>query len=158
MEAAERNEAFALLAAAREAALQERFTVIMATFIDLMIADEKARAGDIDGAIELSRAAVEEEFACGDTIQQAAATATLVRALLSRGGPTDLPEACEAIERVAAVPTEPGFVINQLWLSAMRALEAQARGDEPLTANIETNIVRWRIRLASRAISLGRGR
>ena len=40
-------------------------------------------------------------------------------------------EAQAAIDRLAAVPTEPGFVMNDIWLLRMRALEAQARGDEP---------------------------
>ena len=39
-------------------------------------------------------------------------------------------EAQAAIDRLAAVPTEPGFVMNDIWLLRMRALEAQARGDE----------------------------
>ena len=60
-----------------------------------------------------------------------ATTAALVQALLRRGGATDLPEAHEAIDRLAAVPTEPGFVLNDLWLLQMRAFEAEARGDEP---------------------------
>jgi adenylate cyclase len=59
-----------------------------------------------------------------------AATAILVNALLRRGGPTDLREAQVAIDRLAAVPTEPGFVLNDLWLLSMRASEARARGDE----------------------------
>jgi adenylate cyclase len=51
--------------------------------------------------------------------------------LLRRGGPADLLEAQAAIDRLAAVKTEPGFVVNDIWLLRMRAWEAQARGDEP---------------------------
>ncbi|OBH93339.1 adenylate/guanylate cyclase domain-containing protein [Mycobacterium sp. E2733] len=126
----QRDDAFALFAAAREAALQERFTLLAATFVDMIFAREKVQAGDLDGAVELSRAAVEAEYSSGDMIDLAAATATLVEALLRRSGPTDLREAQAAIERLAAVPTEPGFVMNEIWLLRMRALEAQARGDE----------------------------
>ena len=93
-------------------------------------ANEKARTGDFDGAIELSRTAIEHECASADMINLAAATATLVNALLRRGGAGDLREAQAAIDRLAAVPTEPGFVLNDLWLLQMRALEARARGDE----------------------------
>ncbi len=57
------------------------------------------------------------------------ATATLVQALLRRGGQTDLQEAQAAIERLAAVPNEPGFVLHDIWLLRMRAWEGQARGD-----------------------------
>ena len=68
----QRDDAIALLAAAREAALQERFTLVAATWVDTCLADEKARVGDLDGAIELSRAAVEADYACGEMIVRAA--------------------------------------------------------------------------------------
>jgi len=126
----QREDAFPLLAAAREAALQERFTVLVATFVDLVVAREKSSVGDLDGAIELARPAVEAEYTCADVMNLAAATATLVNSLLRRGGAADLLEAQAAIERLAAVPSEPGFVMNNIWLLRMRAWEAQARGDE----------------------------
>ena len=126
----QRDDAFPLLAAAREAALRERFTLLVATWVDVSFAYEKARTGDLDGAIELLRPAVEYEYACADMIFLGAATAALVQALLRRDRPTDLREAQAAIDRLAAVPTEPGFVLNDLWLLQMRTLEAQARGDE----------------------------
>ncbi|OBB89823.1 adenylate/guanylate cyclase domain-containing protein [Mycobacterium sp. 852002-40037_SCH5390672] len=125
-----REDSFTLLAAAREAALQERYTLVAATVVDAVEADEMARAGDLDGAIELSRAAVEQEYLCGDMIYLAGATAILVGALLHRGGPTDLQEAQATIDRLAAVPTEPGFVLHDIWLLRMRALEARAHGDD----------------------------
>jgi adenylate cyclase len=126
----QRNDAFALLDAAREAALQERSTLVAATFVDHFLANEKARNGDLEGAIELSRHAVEELYASGDKLMRGAASTSLVQALLRRGGSTDLREAQTAIDRLAAVPTEPGFVLHDLWLLPMRAAEARARGDE----------------------------
>ena len=129
-DAAQRSEAIPLLAAAREAALQERFTILAATWVDLYFASEKTDAGDVDGALELARPAVEFEYACGDSSFLAGATAVLVQALLRRGGPTDLQEAQAAIERLAAVPTEPGYVMADIWLLRMRAWESQARGDD----------------------------
>ncbi len=126
----QRQEAKPLLAAAREAALQERFTLLAATWVDLIFADERTRTGDLDGAIELARRAVEDEYACGDMSLLACASATLVEPLLRRGGPNDLRDALATIDRLAAVPTEPGFVVNDIWLLRMRALAAQARGDE----------------------------
>jgi adenylate cyclase len=124
------EDAFALLAAAREAALQERFTMVVATYVDLCVAEEKARNGDLDGAIDLSRAAVEVEYASGDLLVRAAGVSILVSALLRRGDPTDLLEAQAAIDRLAAVPTEPGFIMHDIWLLRMRAWEAEARGDD----------------------------
>jgi adenylate cyclase len=127
---AQRHEASPLLAAAREAALQERFTLLVATWVDLHFALEKARTGDVDGAIELARPAVEFEYACGDTILLPWATAALVQILLRRGGQADLKQARAAIDQLAAVPSEPGFVLSDIWLLRMRAWEAEARGDE----------------------------
>jgi adenylate cyclase len=54
----------------------------------------------------------------------------LVEALVQRGGEADLKEAEAAIDRLAAVPTDPGFVLNEIWLLRLRALLARAHGDE----------------------------
>ncbi|OBF79863.1 cyclase [Mycobacterium sp. 852002-51163_SCH5372311] len=126
----ERGDGIALLAKARNAAMQERSTLILTVFVDIYFAGEKVRVGDLDGAIELVQAAVEMEYASGEMNLRAAAVAALVEVLLRRAAPTDLQEAQAAIDRLAAVPTEPGFVVNDIWLLRMRALEGQARGDE----------------------------
>ena len=126
-----RDDAMRLLAAAREAALQEHFALLAATWVDLCFAVEKARTGDLDGAIDLARPAVEYDYACGDMGALAWATAILVQTLLRRGGKADLHEAQAAIERLATVPTEPGFILHEIWLLRMRAWEAKARGDGP---------------------------
>jgi adenylate cyclase len=49
---------------------------------------------------------------------------------LRRGGHTDLQQAQAAIDRLAAMPTEPGFIMYDIWLLRMRAWEAQARSDD----------------------------
>jgi adenylate cyclase len=125
-----RADGLALLAAAREAAVQERFTMITAAMVDTVLAEEKARAGDLDGSIDLSRAALEWDFASGDRVFGGPPTAVLVEALLRRGADTDLEEAQAAIDRLATVPTEPGFVLHDIFLLRLRALLARARGDE----------------------------
>jgi adenylate cyclase len=104
--------------------------VIVAAVVDSLLAMEKARAGDFHGAIELSRAAVEAEFASGDMIGCAPVTAVLVESLLLRGADGDLREAQAAIDRLAAVPTEPGFVLHEIQLLRLRALWAQTRLDD----------------------------
>jgi hypothetical protein len=58
------------------------------------------------------------------------ATTILVESLLDRGADGDLREAQEAIDRLAAVPTEPGFVLHELPLLRLRALMARAHGIE----------------------------
>ena len=126
----QREERFALLAAVREAALQERFTLAWAWLIDIQLAAEKARTGDVDGAVEISRGALERIFASGDKLSGTRCTAILIEALLRRGNDTDLQEAQAAIARSAAVPTEPGFVMHEIWLLRMRAGLARAQGDD----------------------------
>lgn len=129
-DAARRSDAFTLLAAAREAALQERFTMGAATLVNLFVGNEKLRTGDPDGAIELLRPTLDVQYARAERVIVGATTAALVKALLRRGRPADLLEAQSTIDRLAAVPTEPGFVVHDLWLLSMRAAMAQAHGDE----------------------------
>jgi hypothetical protein len=47
-----------------------------------------------------------------------------------RGSDGDFDEAQRAIDRLAALPTEPGFVLHDIWLLRLRALMAQAKGDD----------------------------
>jgi adenylate cyclase len=124
------EDAFALLAAAREAAAKERFPLVITAVVDTWWADEQAHAGDLDAAVELSRAAVEQVYACGDMFIRGRAAATLVSVLLDRGAQADRREAQAVADRLAAVPTEPGFVMHDIWLLRMRALLARARGDD----------------------------
>jgi adenylate cyclase len=126
----QQKDATPLFAAAREAALQEQFTLVVAQHVELRFADELARTGDLDGAIEVSRTAYTKLRACGDVLLCAWAAASMVEPLLRRGSPADLREAQTAIEQLAAMPTEPGFVINEIWLLRMRTWEAKARGDD----------------------------
>ena len=62
-------------------------------------------------------------------IYRASVTAALVEALLRRGGDTDLQEAQAAIDQLAAVPTETGCALHDIWLLRLRALLARAHGD-----------------------------
>jgi hypothetical protein len=53
----------------------------------------------------------------------------LVESLLARGTSADLKEAQAAIDRLAAEPTDPGFVLFEVPLLRLRALLARAHGD-----------------------------
>ena len=55
----------------------------------------------------------------------------LVELLLQRGEPADIAAAREAIDRLAAVPVEPGVVVYEVALLRLRALLGRACGDEP---------------------------
>ena len=127
--------------------------MIATAVIDAELAKEKARVGDLDGAIELSRAALEEEFASGGRTYGGSATAVMVEALLRRGGDADPQEAQAAMSWLAAVPTEPGFVMHGIWLLRLRALLAREHGDEISSRTSGIGIARWRKGLTSKDTS-----
>jgi len=125
-----RERGFELLAKVRERAANNLFTMTNLPIADIHIAREKARTGDIGGAIELARTVVDDLFHSGGSIWTALATSVLVEALLQRGGDGDLDEAESAIDQLAGAPTDPGFVVHEISLLRLRALLARARGDE----------------------------
>jgi adenylate cyclase len=53
-----------------------------------------------------------------------------VEALLQRGGDADVKEAQAVIDRLAAIATDPGFVLNELALLRLHAQLARAQGDK----------------------------
>jgi adenylate cyclase len=126
----QRDAGFALLAQVREAAVQQRFTLTIVPVVDIHLAQEEARSGDLDAAVGLALAVVDDLFDSGGTVWSAPATTVLVEALLRRATEGDIAEAEAAIDRLAAVPTDPGFVLHEIPLLRLRALLAQARGDD----------------------------
>ena len=125
-----RREGIELLIRARDAALQEGFMLVQIPTIDTYLAQDKARNGDLDGAIDLTRQVLDELFESRIYINCAFPTSVLVEALLARCADDDIRQAQAAIDRLAEVPTEPGFVLNELPLLRLRALLARAHGDE----------------------------
>ncbi|MGH3677720.1 MAG: ATP-binding protein [Mycobacterium sp.] len=99
-------------------------------FVVIETAKERARLGDLEGAIALGRETAEFLFASGDAITRGPAVSVLVESLLRRGTEADIDEAEAAIGRLATVPTDPGFVLYELPLLRLRALLARAHGDE----------------------------
>ncbi len=126
----ERAAGLDLFSQAREAAMTERFSLSALTIVDPEFAIEKARTGDLDGAIEMSRAVVDGAYESGDMIWRGRASAVLVDLLVRRGSAGDHREAQAVIDRLAAVPTDPGFVLHEFSLLRSRALLAQAHGDD----------------------------
>ncbi len=127
--AAERAVALELLRRARDAQVRRR-NLFIAAMADIRIVELTAEAGGVEVAIESARSIVDRLFDTGEMFLRGFATAVLVESLLRRGSDTDKQEAAAAIERLAAVPTDPGFVLNEIPLLRMRALLAQAHGDE----------------------------
>ena len=147
----QREHGFDLLAQVREAGLQERISVMVVPVVDIQIAKERLRTGDLDGAIELSRAVIDDLFSRGEMIYRGPPTSVLVEALLRRKADGDVQQAQAAIDRLAAVPTEPGFVLHELApAAAARAAGPRPRGRRPAIATIGIATARWRHRWASR--------
>ena len=127
--AADRDVALEVLRKARDAHVRRR-NLVYVTMADIRIAELTAEGGEVQGAIDSARSIVDRLFANGEMFLRGVATAALVESLLCRGSDTDVQEAAAAIERLAAVPTDPGFVLNEIPLLRMRALLAKAHGDE----------------------------
>ena len=145
----EREAGVALLAKVREDILRDRFSHPVLPLIDIHIAMETARAGDLDGAIDQSRAVVDDLFNSGEGAWTALPTTVLVEALVQRGAEGDLQEAQAAIDRLAEISTEFPFEVPLLRL---RALVARAGRRGWLPGVRGSAIGRWRRRSASRGI------
>jgi len=126
----ESGAGYKLLAKARDMALAHRFTLSAVPLVDIHTATRKILTTDVDGGIDVARAAVDNAFASGDVFWRGLVTTVLVESLLGRGTDGDIIEAQAAIDRLTAVPTDPGFVMYELPLLRMHALLARARGDE----------------------------
>jgi adenylate cyclase len=119
-----------LLAQVRDIAMRKRYSRTAIPMIDTFVAQDRALRGDLDGAIELSRATVGDEIDGGGKIFVPMATNVLVEALLQRCSDGDFQEARSAIDRLAAVEVEPGLVLYDIWLLRLRTLLARAQGDD----------------------------
>ena len=98
--------------------------------VDLYVAKEMARRGNLHDAIDLARHVVDGFMASHTVIWCVPASAVFVESLLCRGSEDDLRAAREAIERLAVLPTDPGFVLKEIWLLRLRALLCQAEGND----------------------------
>ncbi|MGB3352745.1 MAG: adenylate/guanylate cyclase domain-containing protein [Mycobacterium sp.] len=97
---------------------------------DVEIARETARQGDVERAVALARLVLDEYYAVGDMIARGPATALLVELLLRRMDNGDLEAAEAAVDRLAAVSTEPGFVLHEPQLLRLSALLAGAHNQD----------------------------
>ncbi len=114
----------------RDACIRHGYATKAVRWVDIENARQKARVGDVDGAIDTARVAVDFLYESGDMTTRGPAVAALVESLLLRGHDADVAQAEAEIDRLAAVPTDPGFVLHELPLLRLRALLAQANGDE----------------------------
>ncbi|MFV1362206.1 adenylate/guanylate cyclase domain-containing protein [Mycolicibacterium elephantis] len=127
---ADRQRGFALLERAARSARQHRYTIIAAWCADLDVAAELIRSGDCQRAVELAARVLENELASGEAINPGWSTTVLVEALLARGAEGDIDDAEAAVDRLARLPAEPGFLYRELPLLRLRAMLAKARGED----------------------------
>ncbi len=127
---ADHQRGFEVLAQLRATCVKERFGLNVVPVFDVYGAKQRAAVGDRDGAVDRSRSAAEELFRTGNLGAVNVATEALVEALLQRGGQGDFEDARAAINRLAAVPTDPDFVLHEITLLRLRALLARANGDD----------------------------
>jgi len=118
-----------LLRQIRDIAMRQRYSRTAIPMIDVFVAQDRALRGDLDAAIELSRAVVKEEIDEGGVIFVPIATNALVEALLRRGTDRDIQEA-QSVDRLRTVEIEPGIVLYDIWTLKLRTLIAQAKGDD----------------------------
>jgi class 3 adenylate cyclase len=126
-DAPECDEGVALLAQVRDAILRERFSHPMTPYINIEVARARARAGDLDGAIELCRPYANSNQK--DMSVFGLAVTVLVESLLRRGGEADDEEVDEAIGGLAAYAAKTNFVVYPLLVLRLRARIVRARGD-----------------------------
>ena len=119
----------ALFREIRDTVLGDQFSHSMLGYLDAETASVKFNCGDLDGAIDSSRTAIDGLYPSGEGIW-AQATACLVEALLQRDAAGDIEAAQAAIERLAEVPTPPGVIVMDMHEVRLRALLARAMGDE----------------------------
>jgi adenylate cyclase len=120
----------ALIATVRDAVIKQRSIKVYLPLIDIEFAKERAGQGDVGDAVDTLNVILKHAIAAGGVGPHVRATEVLVEILLGRGEPDDIEAAREAIDRVAAVPIEPGVVVYEISLLRVRALLARAGGDE----------------------------
>lgn len=126
---ADRDRGLELLAEVRELTLEGRFYLSELPVVELYVGREQARHGDVD-VISGMRTALDLLFERGQFAWGVVASTVFVGTLLDRGGEGDLAEAEAVTDRMATAPLEMASICGELWLLRLRALLADARGDE----------------------------
>jgi adenylate cyclase len=125
----EREFGFELVRRA-SAAQQARGTLLSTVAMaDVEVIRLTADAGDVDGAVEYGNTVVERSIENGEWMFRGAGVAALAEVLLLRGSVADFEEAQRRADQLAAIATEPGFVLNEIALLRTRAMLARAKGD-----------------------------
>ena len=115
---------------ARQAGMTGRGNASIVQIADIQLARHQSELGDFETAIAQMDQVLDVLFDSGAMLWRGPATSVLVEALLSRNGAGDVDAAHAAIDRLAAVPTDAGYVLHDIPLLRLRALLARAEGSE----------------------------
>ena len=130
---AERSSGQTLLTEVSESFRRRGHNLSELPFVNVCLAREKSRRGTYPEATPRAFAAIDHPDPEGGLLGWAYAVPAmglLVETLLDRGAAADVVEAEATIERLAAATSDEGLVIRDIWLLRLRALLAQARGDQ----------------------------
>jgi hypothetical protein len=120
--AAERDRGLTLLAEVSDVFARDAHNLGDRPLVEVYVARERARRGDVDAAIPLMRAATDHLAREGQLLAWGTP-------LLERGADGDVAEAEAVIERLAAAPAGEARATRDIWLLRLRALLARAGGD-----------------------------
>ncbi len=129
-EPADRDRGFELLTEVRELTVGGRFYLSELPVIDVYLARERAAHGDVDDAVNRMRTALGVLFERGQYAWGMATSAIFVGTLLARGGDGDLAEAEAVTDRLETAPLEMAAEAIDVWTLRLRAMLADARGDD----------------------------
>jgi class 3 adenylate cyclase len=124
----DRERGLQYLTETRDLCVNGQFFATELPLVDIYLAREQARQGDVDGAIPIMRASVDAIFANGQFGYSVMCTSSLVEALLDRAADGDVEEAEAVIARLATAPVRD-LAVCDIALLRLRALLARARGD-----------------------------
>jgi hypothetical protein len=126
--AADRQRGLELLVQLRE--FLREHGPFMVPVADMLVAQERARRGDRDAAIAVTRDAVDDLHQAGRLAFGVWGTGALAETLLERGAEADLAEAQEAFDWLENLAADERWAVRDIWLLRLRALLARARGDD----------------------------
>jgi hypothetical protein len=126
---ADRERGLELLAKVRDMCMQDRFMLTEVAIAEVYAAQEKAKHGDLDGAVRQLQEVLNNLFEERQT-WCIPATGIFVELLLARGCEGDEQEAESAIARLAAAPTDHVWPPRDVMVLRLRALLVRAHGDD----------------------------
>jgi hypothetical protein len=130
-----------VLEEARRTSVARGFTMNAMALIDPVLARHEALRGDLDASIRLARDAIATMAERREALSMGVATSVLVESLLRRRAHGDMSEAVAALDHLAGLPTDEGFVLYEWPMMRLRGLVARACGDD---ASAEGHLQRYR--------------